>query len=171
MGAGSGVSMAAIQICKMLGATVIATASTDEKTEKARTVLGADHAFNYTKAPVDKEIRALTNKQGVDVALDHIGGDQWVPILRATRNGGIVVTCGATAGFEPKEDLRQIFFRQVRVLGSTMGTDEELRAVMKQVFDGKLKPVIDRTYSLKDAADAHRRMESRASFGKIVLIP
>ncbi|MFH1263828.1 MAG: zinc-binding dehydrogenase [Pseudomonadota bacterium] len=171
MGAGSGVGMAAIQIAKMLGATVIATASTDEKTEKAKTVLGADHSFNYTKVPIDKEVRQLTGKQGVDVAIDHIGGDQWVPILRATRNGGTVVTCGATAGFEPKEDLRQIFFRQIRVLGSTMGTDEEMNAVMKFVFNGKLKPLIDHTYPLKDAAEANRRMESRESFGKIVLIP
>ncbi len=171
MGAGSGVSMAAIQITKHVGATVFTTASTDEKTMLAKEKLGADEVINYTKKEIDKEVRSLTNRKGVDLVIDHIGGDQWVPILRATRNGGTVITCGATAGFEPKEDLRQIFYRQVRVLGSTMGTDHELAAVMKLVFEGKLNPIIDSKFKLKDAAAAHARMESRQSFGKILIEP
>lgn len=171
MGAGSGVSMAAIQIAKLMGATVFATASTDEKVKKAKELLGADVVINYRTTEIDKEVRNLTQKRGVDVVIDHVGGDQWVPLLRATRNGGMVITCGATSGFEPKEDLRQIFYRQVRVIGSTMGNDAELMDVMNLVFQGKLKPIIDHVYPLKDAAEGHRRLESRQAFGKIVFVP
>jgi NADPH:quinone reductase-like Zn-dependent oxidoreductase len=171
MAAGSGVSMAAIQMAKLAGATVIATTSSPEKAKLTKEKLGADHVLDYTKQEIDREVRALTNKRGVDVVIDHVGGDQWVKLLRATRNGGTVVTCGATQGFDPKTDLRQIFFRQVRVFGSTMGTDQELIEVMNLVYQGKLKPVIDRTFPLKDADEAHRYVESRKSFGKVLLIP
>lgn len=171
MGAGSGVSMAAIQVCKMLGATVFTTASTQEKMNLAKEKLGVDEVLNYTKTPIDQEIRKLTNKKGCDVVIDHVGGEQWVPILRATRNGGTIVTCGATAGHDPQEDLRHIFFRQLRIFGSTMGNDEELKKVMNYIFEGKLKPIIDKVYPLKDASEAHHRMENRKSFGKIILKP
>ncbi|HLG20548.1 MAG TPA: zinc-binding dehydrogenase [Bdellovibrionota bacterium] len=171
MSAGSGVSTAAIQICKMLGAKVFATASTPEKADRAKKDPGADVVIDYTTTPIDKEIRTLTEKRGVDVIIDHVGGEQWLPMLRSLRKGGTLVTCGATAGFEPKEDLRQIFFRQLRILGSTMGNDAELHSVLKLVFEGRLKPIIDKSFPLKQAPEAHRRMEERKSFGKIVLIP
>ncbi len=171
MGAGSGVTMAAIQIAKMLGATVFTTTASTEKAERAKQELGADEVIDYTAQPIDKEVRRLTDKKGVDVVIDHVGGEHWVRLLRSLRNGGTLVTCGATAGFDPREDLRQIFFRQLRILGSTMGNHDEFHAVMKLVFDGKLKPIVDAVFPLDKAADAHRRMEDRKSFGKIVLTP
>jgi len=131
--------------------------------------LGADYVIDYTSVSIDKEVRNITQKKGVDLVIDHVGGEQWNPILRSTRNGGTIVTCGATAGHNPKEDLRHIFYRQLRIFGSTMGNDEELMKVMNHVFEGNLKPIIDKAYPLQDAALAHQRMENRESFGKIIL--
>jgi alcohol dehydrogenase len=103
--------------------------------------------------------------------VDYIGADTWVRSLRSTRRGGRVLTCGATSGFAPQTDLRQIFFRQVQVIGSTMGSHREFLDVMKCVFRGQLKPVIDRVLPLQDARKGHELIEQRAVFGKIVLTP
>src|SRR5262249_53903500 len=119
--AGSGVSSAAIQIAKLLGAKVIATAGTDDKCARAK-ALGADVAINYQTHDFVAECKKVTNKLGVDAVIEHVGGDVFIKSILATRWGGRVVTCGATAGFTPTLDLRQIFFRQVEVLGSTMGS-------------------------------------------------
>lgn len=170
LGAGAGVGTACIQIAKMIGARVFATASTEEKLEKAKK-LGADVLINYAKEDFAKKVRELTNKRGVDVVIDYIGADTWVKSLQSLRRGGKLVTCGATTGYDPKEDLRHIFFRQLTILGSTMGSHKDLRDVLKCVFDGRLKPVIDRTLPLKDAAEAHRLIEARVPFGKLILIP
>lgn len=170
LGAGAGVGMAAIQIAKLVGCQVFATASSDEKLEKARK-LGADVLINYKSEEFDKKIRELTSKRGVDVVVDYIGADTWVRSLRSARRGGRVLTCGATTGFDPQTDLRQIFFRQVQVIGSTMGSHREFLDVMKCVFRGQLKPVIDREFPLSDARKAHELIEGRSVFGKIVLIP
>ncbi len=171
MGAGSGVGMAAIQIAKMLGATVFTTAGSNEKIAKAKELLHVDQAWNYNETEIDREIRSATQKKGVDVVIDHVGGRQWIPLLRSAKNGGTIVTCGATDGFDPKEDLRHIFFRQLKVLGSTMGNHEEMKTVMSYVFSGKLKPIIDKVYPLKDAPKAHEHVESRKVFGKVLLQP
>src|SRR5262245_6736655 len=168
LGAGAGVGTAAIQIAKMVGCRVFATASTEEKLERAKH-LGADFLINYKKEEFDKKIRDLTNKRGVDVVVDYIGADTWVRSLRSARRGGRVLTCGATTGFAPQTDLRQIFFRQVQVIGSTMGSHREFLDVMTCVLRGQLKPVIDRVLPLEDARQAHELIESRAVFGKIVL--
>jgi NADPH:quinone reductase-like Zn-dependent oxidoreductase len=168
LGAGAGVGTAAIQIAKMAGCRVLATASTDEKLQRAKD-LGADVLINYAKDEFDKKVRELTDKRGVDVVIDYIGADTWVRSLRSARRGGRVLTCGATTGFAPQTDLRQIFFRQVQVFGSTMGSHREFLDVMKCVFRGQLKPIIDRVLPLAEARRGHELIEQRAVFGKIVL--
>lgn len=171
MGAGSGVGSAAIQIAKMFGATVFATAGSEEKIQKAKELLHVDQVWNYNNVEIDREVRAATGKKGVDLIIDSVGGRQWVPMLKALKNGGTLVTCGATDGFEPKEDLRHIFFRQLRILGSTMGNRAEMREVMKHVFSGELKPIVDKVFPLKDAAMAHQYVQDRKVFGKVVIKP
>jgi NADPH:quinone reductase-like Zn-dependent oxidoreductase len=170
LGAGAGVGTAAIQIAKMVGCRVFVTASTDEKLQRAKD-LGADVLINYSRDEFDKKIRDLTHKLGVDVVVDYVGADTWVRSLRSARRGGRVLTCGATTGFAPQTDLRQIFFRQVQVLGSTMGSHREFLDVMKCIFRGQLKPVIDKVLPLSEAQRGHELIERRAVFGKIVLTP
>jgi NADPH:quinone reductase-like Zn-dependent oxidoreductase len=169
-GAGSGIGVAAIQIAKLHGARVIATAGTDEKLEAAKR-LGADIGINYNTQDFVAEARALTQKRGVDVVIEHIGGEVFVGSIRAVRNGGRVVTCGATAGFHPAIDLRHIFFRQIEVLGSTMASKADLLAVLGHVSAGRLEPVVHQVLPLVRAAQAHEILESRGAFGKVVLEP
>jgi NADPH:quinone reductase-like Zn-dependent oxidoreductase len=170
LGAGAGVGTAAIQIAKMTGCRVFATASSDEKLERARR-LGADFLINYKTDEFDRKIRDLTNKRGVDVVVDYIGADTWVRSLRSARRGGRVLTCGATTGFAPQTDLRQIFFRQLQIIGTTMGNHRDFLNVMSCVFRGQLKPVIDRVLPLAEARKGHELIEQRAAFGKIILAP
>jgi NADPH:quinone reductase-like Zn-dependent oxidoreductase len=166
--AGSGVSSAAIQIAKMLGARVITTTSTEEKAQRAR-ALGADEVIDYTKQDFVAEVKKLTNKRGVDAVIEHVGGEVFAKSILAAAWGGRVVTCGATTGFTPEIDLRHVFFRQVEVLGSTMGSKGSLFRILRHVEAGKLKPVVDRVMPLWSAAEAHRLLEERKVFGKIVL--
>ena len=169
-GAGSGVGVAAIQIAKLYGAKVIATAGTDDKLARAKQ-LGADVGINYTTTDFAAECRALTGKRGVDTVIEHVGGDVFEASIKAVRNGGRIVTCGATAGFYPKIDLRHIFFRQVEVLGSTMGSKADLLAVLEHVAAGRLSPVVHQVLPLARAAEAHQLLERREAFGKVVLEP
>lgn len=166
--AGSGVSSAAIQIAKMHGARVIATTSTDAKAERARQ-LGADHVVNYTTEDFVAACKKLTDKRGVDVVIDHVGGEVLAKSIVAAAWGGRVVTCGATAGFTPEIDLRHVFFRQVELLGSTMGPKGDLFAILRHVEEGRLSPVVDRVLPLWSAVEAHRVLEAREAFGKVVL--
>jgi NADPH:quinone reductase-like Zn-dependent oxidoreductase len=167
--AGSGVSSAAIQIAKhVVGARVIATARNAARAERARE-LGADEVIDYSTQDLVAECKRLTGKRGVDCVIEHVGGELFVKSVLATAWGGRVVTCGATAGFTPQVDLRQIFFRQVEVLGSTMGSKADLFDVLDHVRAGKLRPVVDRVLPLWDAAEAHRVLEERRAFGKVVL--
>jgi len=166
--AGSGVGSAAVQVAKLFGARVIATTSTDDKAERDR-ALGADHVINYTTQDFVAECKRLTDKVGVDVVIEHVGGETFVKSVLATRWGGRVVTCGATSGFTPQIDLRQIFFRQVEVLGSTMGPKGDLFPILALVGEKKLRPVVDRVMPLWNAPDAHRALEDRKAFGKVVL--
>ena len=147
--AGSGVGSAGIQIAKLLGARVIATAGSDAKLKKARE-LGADETINYRKLDFYDEVKKITRRQGVDVILDHIGADTWDRNIRSLRMGGRLVTCGVTSGFEVATDIRYIFFRRLSVLGSTMGTKGELLEIMRMVERGALKPVIDSVFPLAD---------------------
>lgn len=166
--AGSGVSSAAIQIAKMLGAKVITTTSTPEKAERAR-MLGADHVIDYTKEDFVAEVKRLTNKRGADAVIEHVGGDVFAKSILAAAWGGRVVTCGATTGFTPQIDLRHVFFRQVQILGSTMGPKGDLFGVLRLVDEGKLAPVVDRVLPLWSAVEAHRLLEERKVFGKVVM--
>lgn len=169
-GAGSGVGVAAIQIAKLYGARVITTSGSAAKLERAR-ALGADETINYTTEDFGARVKALTDKRGADAVIEHVGGEVFAQSVRAVRVGGRVVTCGATAGFTPAIDLRHIFFRQVEVLGSTMGSKADLLAVLGHIAAGRLHPVVDRVLPLARAADGHRALEAREAFGKIVLEP
>ena len=125
--------------------------------------------IDYTQQDFAAECRTLTDKRGVDVVIEHVGGEVFAKSLRAVRAGGRVVTCGATAGFHPEIDLRHIFFRQVEVLGSTMASKADLLAVQAHVAAGRLRPVVHAVMPLARAADAHRMLETREAFGKVVL--
>jgi NADPH:quinone reductase-like Zn-dependent oxidoreductase len=168
--AGSGVGSAAVQIGKLLGARVIATAGSDEKVEKAL-ALGADHGVNYEKEDFLQAAKRLTDKRGVDVVFEHTGKSTWEKSLLATALGGRVVTVGATTGYDPLTDLRHVFYRQLSVLGSTMGSKGELFEVLKLVEQGRLRPVVDRVLPLAEAAQAQGLLSNRAQFGKVVLRP
>ncbi len=170
LAAGSGVGIAAIQIAKLLGASVIATASTDAKLERAR-ALGADHVINYERDDFAAETRRLTGKRGVDVVFEHTGQTTWEKSLASLARGGRLVTCGATSGFEGRTDLRALFAKHVSIHGSYMGRLAEFDEVMKHVAAGRLRPVVDRALPLGEARAAHEAMERREQFGKIVLVP
>jgi NADPH:quinone reductase-like Zn-dependent oxidoreductase len=170
-GAGSGIGSAAIQIALLHGARVIATAGSDEKLAKAR-ALGAEEAVNYRTQDFVAEVRSLTGKQGVDVVFEHTGGEVFAKSIVALGRGGRLVTCGSTTDYIASVDVRYIYSRQQSILGSWMGWRHELDHLMK-LFDApngrRLNPVVDSVFPLENAADAHRRMESRKNFGKIVL--
>ncbi|HXW57750.1 MAG TPA: zinc-binding dehydrogenase [Candidatus Cybelea sp.] len=168
LGAGSGVGSAAIQIAKRIGARVIATAGSEEKLAKARE-LGADETILHAKQDIATEVKRMTNRRGVDVVFEHVGQATWEQSLRSLAVGGRLVTCGATTGFQGKIDIRFLFTRQLSILGSYMGGKAELFPVLELVGRGALKPVIDTTMPLAEAAKAHRRLEHREQFGKVVL--
>ena len=170
LGANSGVGIAAIQIAKFLQCTVITTAGDDRKMAKARE-LGADHVINHYQQKISEEVRKITNKQGVDIVVEHVGPATWEDSLRSLKPAGTLVTCGATTGPQVGFDLRFVYSRQLSILGSYMGTMGELHEVLKHIFSGRLKPVIDRTFPLKEARAAHEYMEKSQMFGKIVLNP
>ncbi|MBI2163768.1 MAG: zinc-binding dehydrogenase [candidate division NC10 bacterium] len=170
MGAGSGVGTAAIQIAKLVGARVIAVASTDEKLAKA-TALGADAGINYASQDLGQEIRRLTGKRGVDVVFEHVGGATWEKLIPNIAPGGRLVTCGATAGYDAKVDIRYLFSKSIAILGAFMGCKADLLEAVRAMGEGKLRPVVDRTLPLAECAQAQRLIEDRAQFGKIVLIP
>lgn len=167
-GGGSGVGVAAIQIAKLCGARVITTVGSDDKIAPARAI-GADLVVNYQTADFAEAVRKDTDKRGCDAVIEHVGGEVFTRSIRAVRNGGRIVTCGATAGFTPEIDLRHVFFRQIEILGSTMGSKADLIAVLGHVAAGRLRPIVHTTLPLAAAADAHRLLESRAIFGKVVL--
>ena len=168
--AGSGVGSAAIQIGKLLGARVFATASTDSKLDKARSI-GADETINYQQEDFLDAVKRLTHKRGVDVVFEHTGEATWEKSIRSLVRGGRLVTCGATSGYKGNLDIRYLFSRQISLHGSYMGAKIELLEVMRFFEDGRLKPVVDRVLPLENAADAHRALEDRAQFGKVVLAP
>jgi NADPH:quinone reductase-like Zn-dependent oxidoreductase len=168
--AGSGVGSIGIQIAKLRGARVIATAGSDDKLEKAR-ALGADDVINYTRADWPKEVRRLTGRKGVEVVFEHTGAETWPGSIAALARDGRLVTCGATSGYDARTDLRQVFYRHLSLLGSFMGSKAELLDAMKFVERGQIRAVVDRTLPLAEARRAHELMEDRAQFGKLVLIP
>jgi NADPH:quinone reductase-like Zn-dependent oxidoreductase len=167
--AGSGVGSMGIQIAKLHGARVIATASSDEKLAKARE-LGAHDTVNYTRDDWPKEVKKLTEGRGVDVVFEHTGAKTWPGSILSLKKGGRLVTCGATSGFDASTDLRHVFYRHLTILGSMMGSKADLLHAMKFIASGQLRAVVDRTLPLAEARQAHELMEDRAQFGKLVLI-
>jgi NADPH:quinone reductase-like Zn-dependent oxidoreductase len=168
LAAASGVGSAAVQIAKLFGATVIATASSEAKLEAAR-ALGADHLINHSSQDLLQEVRRISGRRGVDVVFEHVGMATWEKSILCCARGGRIVTCGATSGYQASTDLRHVFFRQLSILGSTMGSKSVLHTIIDHVRAGRLRPVLDRVLPLEQAAEAHRRLEARAAIGKLVL--
>ncbi|ULR40286.1 zinc-binding dehydrogenase [Thermus sp. NEB1569] len=168
MAAGSGVSVAAIQIAKLFGARVIATAGSEEKLRKAKE-LGADETVNYTHPDWPKEVRRLTGGKGADKVVDHTGALYFEGVIRATANGGRIAIAGASSGYEGTLPFAHVFFRQLSILGSTMGSKSRLFPILRFVEQGRLKPVVGQVLSLEEAAEGHRLLEERRVFGKVVL--
>jgi NADPH:quinone reductase-like Zn-dependent oxidoreductase len=170
LGASSGVGIAAIQIAKLFQCRVITTAGDEAKLEKAR-ALGADFGINHYRQKISEEVRKITNKAGVDIVVEHVGAATWDESVKSLKSSGTLVTCGATTGSEVKIDLRHLFARQLTLLGSYMGTMADLHEVLGHVFAGRLKPVVDRVFPLKDLRAAHEYLEKSQMFGKIVVNP
>lgn len=170
LGASSGVGIAAIQIAKLFHCRVITTAGNETKLDKAR-ALGADFGIDHYKQKISDEVRKITNKEGVDIVVEHVGAATWDESMRCLKTAGTLVTCGATTGPNVGVDLRHLFARQLRLLGSYMGTMAELYEVLGHVFDARLKPVVDRTFPLKEIRAAHEYLEKSAMFGKVIVNP
>ncbi len=168
VGAGGGVATAAIQIAKLLGAAVIVTTGGAEKARRARE-LGADEAIDYRTADVPAAVRQVTGGGGVDVVIDSVGAATWTSSLECLSKGGRLVTCGATAGPLTELDLRTLWRKQITLSGSTMASDEEFRAVMALLAQGRLRPVVDRVYPLSETRAAMEHLQSAAHFGKVVV--
>ncbi|HUE85265.1 MAG TPA: zinc-binding dehydrogenase [Vicinamibacterales bacterium] len=168
LGAGSGVGQAAIQIAWLHGARVFATAGTEEKLARAR-ALGAFEVVNHHTQDLPAEIRRFTSNRGVDIVIEHVGEATWERSLKCLARGGRLVTCGATTGYKASLDLRFLFARQYSLMGSYMGTKAELLRAAQFFFAGQLRPAVDRTFPLADAAAAHTYLEEGKQFGKVVL--
>ncbi len=170
LGAGSGVGIAAIQIAKLFHCRVITTAGDEAKLAKGR-ALGADYGINHYQQKISEEVRKITNKEGVDIVVEHEGAATWDESVKSLKSSGTLVTCGATTGPNVAIDLRHLFARQLTLLGSYMGTMGELHEVLRHVFAGRLKPVVDRVFPLSELRAAHEYLEKSQMFGKIVVNP
>ena len=168
LGAGSGVGVAAIQIAKLFGARVIAAASTERKLAAAR-ALGADDTIDYVSEDLVAGVKRLTGRRGADIVIEHTGAATFAKSVVACARGGRIVTCGATDGYEAQLNLRHIFWRQLAILGSTLAPKSRLFEVVDCLAAGQLRPVVDRVLPLSAVAEAHRALEAREAFGKIVL--
>ena len=168
MAASSGVGSAAVQMAKLHGAEVIATAGDADKAAKAKG-LGADHTIDHYRQNVLEEVKRITGKRGVDVVVEHVGKATWEGSVKALAKGGRLVLCGATTGAEVATDLRYVYNRELTIYGSYMAGRGELLEVVKLFEAGRLRPVVDSVFPLAEAAKAQERMESGGQFGKIVL--
>jgi NADPH:quinone reductase-like Zn-dependent oxidoreductase len=167
--AGSGVGQAAVQIATSVRAHVIATARGEDKCARAL-ALGADNVIDSLVQDVSKTVKAMTDGRGATIVIDHVGVATWETSVRSLARGGRLVTCGATTGFQASLDLRHLFARQLTFVGSYMGAKAELLLAADGLFSGLFTPVIDSTFPLRDAAEAHRRLEAGSQFGKVVLV-
>jgi len=168
LGANSGVGIAAIQIAKLFRARVITTAGDERKMQRARE-LGADFVINHYQQKISQEVRTITQGEGVDIVVEHVGPATFQESMRSLKPGGTLVTCGATTGPKTDLELRFLFSRQLSLLGSYMGTMGELHEVLGHVFAGRVKPVIDRVFPLQEIRAAHEYLEQSQMFGKVVL--
>ncbi|MBN9217291.1 MAG: zinc-binding dehydrogenase [Mesorhizobium sp.] len=167
-GIGGGVSLAALQLIKAMGGQVIVTSRDEAKLARAAD-LGADYGINGEREDVSRKVLEITDKRGVDVVIENVGEAVWSHALRSLVRGGRLVTCGATSGDQPGADLRRIFIRQLRILGSTLGTLGEFHDLLQFVDHHQIKPVIDSTYDLSDVHSALDRLESGRQFGKVAI--
>ena len=177
LGASGGVGTGCVLLAKMLGAEVIACASSADKIQRLKD-LGADHVINYKETDFSKwAIEKFGKPQrrsydgGVDVVINFTGGDTWGPTLKCVKRGGKILVCGATAGYEPKEDLRYVWSFELKIMGSNSFYDENLRALMDLIHQGRMKPVIDEVLPLERAAEGLRLIENREVFGKVIITP
>ena len=166
-GIGGGVALACLHLAKLMGALVIAT-SRDEGKRTRALELGADEVLP-SDDKVAKEVRKITGKRGVDVVVDSVGAATWMQSLKAAGKGGRILTCGATSGANPEEEIRLIFWNQLSVIGSTMGSREDWRQLVAAVNAHKLRPVVDKVFPLGEGSKAYERLEGAEQFGKIVL--
>jgi NADPH:quinone reductase-like Zn-dependent oxidoreductase len=167
---GSGIGSAAIQLARLVGANVITTAGSEAKLEKAK-ALGAQHVINYQKEDFLHRVRRITQRRGVDVVVEHIGEAVWERSLLCLATGGRLVTCGATSGYQARTDLRHVFFRHLQILGATAASKGQMFNLLRLLQEGKIRPVLDRVLPLAEARAAHRLLEERQQFGKVVLVP
>jgi alcohol dehydrogenase len=177
LGASGGVGTGVVLLSKLAGAYVIACGSSEKKLAKL-TEIGADEVIDYTQTRFEKEVFSRFGKPhrrgyegGVDVVVNFTGGDSWVPSLKALKRGGKLLTCGATAGFDPVEDLRYIWTFELKIMGSNSWEREDLDALLKLIDEGKLDPVIDRVFPLEDSREALRLIEEREVIGKVIVTP
>jgi len=177
LGASGGVGTGCVLLAKLRGAEVIACASSEDKIQRLKD-LGADHVINYKETDFSKwaiekygKPQRRTYEGGVDVVVNFTGGDTWAPTLRCVKRGGKILVCGATAGYDPKEDLRYVWSFELKVIGSNSFYDENLTALMDLIEKGEMKPVIDEVLPLERAAEGLRLIENREVFGKVVVTP
>jgi alcohol dehydrogenase len=179
LGASGGVGVCCVQLAKLAGATVVAATSSQEKAARLR-ALGADEIIDYARNDFVQEVYRLYGKparrgkgadQGVDVVVNYTGGDTWTKSLRVLRVGGRLLTCGATAGYDPQEDIRFIWTFELKILGSNGWAREDITALLDMLETGRLQAVIDETFSLERATEALARLEQRQAFGKLVVTP
>ncbi len=177
LGASGGVGTGCVLLAKQLGAEVIACASSDDKIQRLKD-LGADHVINYkttdfSKWAVEKfgKPQRRNYEGGVDVVINFTGGDTWGPTLRCVKRGGKILVCGATAGYDPKEDLRYVWSFELQIIGSNSFYDENLKALMDMIQQGTMKPVIDEVLPLERAAEGLGLIENREVFGKVIIKP
>jgi len=177
LGASGGVGTGCVLLAKMRGAEVIACASSGDKIERLK-ALGADHVINYKEVDFSKWVierygkpQRRTYEGGVNVVINFTGGDTWGPTLRCVKRGGSILVCGATAGYDPKEDLRYVWSFELKIIGSNSFYDENLTALMDLIRAGRMKPVIDEVLPLEKAVEGLRLIENRQVFGKVVVTP
>ncbi|HEY7517267.1 MAG TPA: zinc-binding dehydrogenase [Methylomirabilota bacterium] len=170
LGASGGVGTACVQIAKNAGATVIACASSTSKLDRLRE-LGADHLIDYTREDFSARAWELSGRQGCDVVVNYTGGDTWVPSLRALARHGRLLTCGATAGYDPRTDIRYIWRREVTIVGANGWTRTDLEELLEEVRHGRIEPIIDRVFPLEESREAMRVLEDREVFGKVLVRP
>ena len=177
LGASGGVGTGCVLLAKMLGAEVIACASSDEKLARLKEI-GADHLINYkntdwSKWAIEKygKPQRRSTEGGVDAVVNFTGGDTWTPSLRCLKRGGKLLVCGATAGYDPKEDLRYVWSFELKIIGSNSFYDEDLKALLAMVADGRIRPLIDRVLPLEEAREGLRLIQDREVIGKVVVTP
>lgn len=171
LGASGGVGTGAVQIAKMMGCVIFAAASSEDKLQRLKE-LGADYLVNYAAHPeFHRYVRGLTDGEGVDVVVNYTGGDSWVRSLKSVKRGGRILTCGATAGFDPPTDIRYIWRKEMDIIGSDGWRRQDLIDLLNAVRDGRITPVIGAVLPLEQTAEGHRLLEEREIFGKAIVKP